>query len=115
MDRKPIKEMSRQEMADHIEALEETLAVLDRDAGLDASISPYQNRMLIALLESRGRPLSYEQLSAAMSFDRPDFDWCGERTVKVLMCRLRKAVKGRYNIRTVWGRGYVLDAGQALQ
>lgn len=89
--------------------------VLDRQAhrvtrsGRDATVGPTEYRLLEALMESRGRVLSRNQLIDRVWGTTAEVD---ERTVDVHIGRLRKAlVRGREPdpIRTVRGAGYVLD------
>lgn len=67
-------------------------------------------RLLLALLDAKGRTLSVERLLQAAK--RPGQDDPEYGLVKVVMCRLRKRLKTRGFadvIQTIHGRGYFID------
>lgn len=84
------------------------LRVLAPD-GTDASLSPFEFRLLRALVEAEGRVLSREDLvdKVGVTGGSP------ERTVDVLVSRLRRKLIKAFEqdlIATVRGRGYSFDA-----
>ena len=84
------------------------LRVLATD-GSDATLSPFEFRLLRALVEAEGRVLSREELvdTVGVAGGSP------ERTVDVLVSRLRRKLIKAFEqdlIATVRGRGYSFDA-----
>jgi two-component system OmpR family response regulator len=87
------------------------LRVLAAD-GVDATLSPFEFRLLRALVEAEGRVLSREALvdTVGVTGGSP------ERTVDVLVSRLRRKLMKAFEqdlIATVRGRGYSFDASPA--
>lgn len=76
--------------------------------GADVALTPGEFRLLLALVEQRGRLVDRDRLLAATGGDEADvFD----RSIDVLLSRLRRKLAehgGRDLIRTVRGEGYQL-------
>ena len=70
-------------------------------------LTQIESRVFAALSAQRGKLVTNEGLFAAAYFDRPDCDWPSLKIVDVWVCKLRKKVA--VPIRTVIGRGYVID------
>lgn len=87
------------------------LRALGRD-GAEATLSPFEFRLLRALVEAEGRVLAREELveTVGVTGGSP------ERTVDVLVSRLRRKLLKAFEldlIATVRGRGYSFDTGSA--
>jgi DNA-binding winged helix-turn-helix (wHTH) protein len=100
-----------QERIDHLEhCLRE---ITTPAADVIGDLSPYRSRLLGALLNASGRPVSYSGLMAAMYWDRPDCDWPdGEKVLHAQIHYLRRDLKASgspIEVQTVWGRGYRVD------
>lgn len=81
---------------------------LTAPGGADVALTPGEFRLLLALVEQRGRLIDRDRLLAATGADEADvFD----RSIDVLLSRLRRKLAdhgGRDLIRTVRGEGYQL-------
>ena len=81
---------------------------LTAPGGADVALTPGEFRLLLALVEQRGRLVDRDRLLAATGGDEADvFD----RSIDVLLSRLRRKLAehgGRDLIRTVRGEGYQL-------
>jgi two-component system OmpR family response regulator len=81
---------------------------LSAPSGADVALTPGEFRLLLALVEQRGRLVDRDRLLAATGGDEADvFD----RSIDVLLSRLRRKLAehgGRDLIRTVRGEGYQL-------
>ncbi len=82
--------------------------LLTAPGGSDVALTPGEFRLLLALVEQRGRLVDRDRLLAATGGDEADvFD----RSIDVLLSRLRRKLAdhgGRDLIRTVRGEGYQL-------
>jgi hypothetical protein len=76
---------------------------------IDATIS--QRRLLRALYDANGKPLSKDALLAAMTSAYASADDVPQmKVVDVQVCKLRPKLKGsRWEIVTIWGMGYQLN------
>jgi DNA-binding response OmpR family regulator len=75
-------------------------------AGRTEVLAPAETRLLICLIRGIGQPLERMQISKAIC----GREWCyGDRTVDVLVSRLRQRLRGStVRITTVHGVGYIL-------
>ena len=103
---------SRAAMLARIVELEHVLAeIVGQDIpGPVVDLTERQRRLVSALLAYRGRVITRAGLLAAIYYDRPDPDWPGEKIIDVLVCKIRRRLDPNIlTIRTVIGRGYVID------
>lgn len=100
------------------DALEYVLDAYERIAGCENeleeiasefSLTPTQAVMFRMLNREVGAVVSFSVLSAAVKASSSLAEVDGPDTTRTHLMLLRKRLKGRYVIRNVWGKGYVLE------
>lgn len=78
---------------------------------LGVSLTPMEAKILYAL-KDKSRPVSRNLLMENIYGFRPDGEYAMEKTVDVVICRIRKKIKRAklpWLLKTVWGFGYELQ------
>lgn len=70
-------------------------------------LSPTENRLVHALARRQGELVSKRTLMSMCYFDRPEDAWPEETIINVMVCLLRKKLKG-FKIIASYGQGYKL-------
>lgn len=79
-------------------------------------LTPQEAKVLYCLDRANGKMVSIPALLAAATDNRDDGDTPGEKLVSVLICKMRKKLKGTgVTIETFWSEGYGLSCAPGVR
>jgi DNA-binding response OmpR family regulator len=92
-------------------SLDYDAGVLTTAGGAQLHLTPREADLLLVVSRTGGRVATYEYIMAGMYGTDPDAP--SQKILSVFACALNKKLRGRgLHLRTHWGRGYTVEAGE---